>query len=111
MNKYYRIVFGSSYKVSQEIFVMTTETDSEATLQNFIQDAFSSYQEDAIRVNKTSFFGEPTEYDDLNSEECEELDEEIRNNCYVVSIEEVNKNACEDVDEFLTTDDASLIEW
>ena len=95
MNKYYRIVFRSAYAVSQEIFVMTTETDSVATLQNFVQDAFSSYQENAVRVNRTSSFGEPTEYDDLTPDECEELDEEIRNSCYVAFIKQVDEKATE----------------
>lgn len=112
----YKVIgFNSPDYFGSDVVVRLTETDSEATFQNFLQDAFISFQNHVADSLDGEAWEENTDEYGHNLDEIgyEESLEKFRDNCYVEYVKNVPES---ELDEFskkyaYTTDDGEEIEW
>ena len=93
MNRYFKIGFSSPYWVSVFTFIELTETDSEATLQRAVEDAFTSYQNYVAEVCDSEAYSENVnDYGKLDELGYEESLENYRDSCRVDCYYEVSES-------------------
>lgn len=112
MNTYKYVCFGSYNFVGTYFYVKLTETDSEATFQSFLEDAFTNFQNYVANCLESDIFEEYSdEYGNMVDESgYEEALEIIRENCYVSEIRDV-ENEIPPEDLTCTTDEGCTIEF
>lgn len=113
MNTYKYISFNTPDYFSTYFYVKLTETDSEATFQNFLEDAFTSFQNYVADCMEGEAYDEyADEYGQLVDEiGYEEALDEYRNRCYVERICDVSENEVPPTEIPYTTDDGEHIEF
>lgn len=112
MNTYKYVCFGSYDFVGTYFYVKLTETDSEATFQSFLEDAFTNFQDYIANcLNEDTFKEYADEYGNMVDEVgYEEALERIRENCYISEIRDV-ENEIPPEDLTCTTDEGCTIEF
>lgn len=105
----YCVSFNSSEVFGYSVIVALTETDSEATFQHFLEDAYCSFQDYVVNWALTNLFSSLN--DTADDDEIEERLEKIREECYLESVEEIRDTKPFTNCEIYTTDDGFNIDW
>ena len=109
MNTYKCVSFNTPCYFNTHFYVELTETDSEATFQNFLEDALTSFENYVVDGIIDDVCDENGENGELVLD-WEDFDR-IRENCYIEDIHEVSKNEIPPTESIYTTDDGEHIEF
>lgn len=113
MNTYKYVSFNTPDYLGTSFYVELTETDSEATFQHFLEDAFTSFQNYvADCMDSDAYYEHADEYGHMVDEiGYEEALEGYRDRCYVEEIRDVSENEAPPTEIPYTTDDGEHIEF
>lgn len=111
MNTYKYVSFNTPDYLGTYFYVKLTETDSEATFQNFLENAFTSFQNYvADRMDSDAYYEHADECGHMVDEiGYEEALEGYRDRCYVEEIRDVSEDEVSEAP--YTTDDGEYIEF
>lgn len=104
-----RVLFESPYYGGTEVIVGLTETDSEGTFQNFLENAFTAFQQFIVDRCEGEIIADiADENGDYSESDYVKAVEKYEENCYISSISDIPENEalwC------VGTDDYGAIDW
>ena len=109
MNTYKCVSFNTPCYFNTHFYVELTETDSETTFQNFLEDALTSFENYVVDGIIDDVCDENGENGELVLD-WEDFDR-IRENCYIEDIHEVSRNEIPPTETIYTSNDGEHIKF